>query len=558
MADREPTEQGHPARPRQVTLAGWAAVVCSALLVVTLFDAMGQIHSVEMRRTIEEFLSTSPGSGLGLQTGDVVGLLRVMLLVAGAVAAAAVVLSVYVLQRHRGARIGLTIAAVALLATTPVTASPFVVVVAAAAISLWTGPARDWFAGRSPRPRHAGEPSATSADQRTSLHARDPEKRSPLVSHEQPSDPTQPRMPDSEQERPVPPPTQGFGSQPAQQPAQQPGQESGQESEQQSTQQPEQPQYRQAPYGQPPYGQPQYGQPGYSQQPGYPVPGPAQGGYPPAYGTGPGGYPGHHAGGSSDPDRRPTTVTAAAWITWVLAGLTTLAFGLVMLVMLVARDEFVRAIESQPEFADAGFGSGQLLGWLWVAAVVVVLWCLAAIVLGVLAFRRQNWARITLVVSASVSALFSLVSITSVISAFTLIGSGLVIALLFTGGANDWYARRGYGAAGGPGSTGGYPAQAYGYSGQYPAAQQPAQYPGAQQGGQYPGQYPGQPTGGQHGAAYPGPYGGSYPGQYGGQSGQQGQQGQSDRPGQQQRPGQGEGRGQPESGDKSDPPSNVW
>jgi hypothetical protein len=251
-------------------------------------------------------------------------------------------------------------------------------------------------------------------------------------------------------------------------------------------------------------------------------------------------------------------VTAAAWITWVLAGLTTLAFGLVMLVMLVARDEFVRAIESQPEFADAGFGSGQLLGWLWVAAVVVVRWCLAAIVLGVLAFRRQNWARITLVVSASVSALFSLVSITSVISAFTLFGSGLVIALLFTGGANDWYARRAHGSAGGPGSAGGYPAHGYGYPGQYPAAQPPAQYPGVQQGGQYPGQYPGQPTGGQHGAAYPGQYGGSYPGEYGGQPGQQGQPGQPDRPGQPRRPDQGEGQGQPESGDKSDPPSNVW
>ncbi len=71
------------------------------------------------------------------------------------------------------------------------------------------------------------------------------------------------------------------------------------------------------------------------------------------------------------------------------------------------------------------------------------IWSAIAIVLGVLALKRSRVARIALVVSAAVTAMVSLLAIGSFISAITLIGAVATIVLLFTGGAGDWFARRG-------------------------------------------------------------------------------------------------------------------
>src|ERR671920_760725 len=134
--------------------------------------------------------------------------------------------------------------------------------------------------------------------------------------------------------------------------------------------------YGQDPYGQQPGGQPYpYGQQSpYSQQP---------------YGQQPGG------------DRRPGTVTAAAWITIVLSAITAALFGF------------------------TGLG--------------LVMWAIIAIVLAVLVMRRSNVARILLVISSAVVALFSLLGVTSGVSAITLVAAIAVIVLLFVGGAGDWF-----------------------------------------------------------------------------------------------------------------------
>jgi uncharacterized membrane protein len=82
-----------------------------------------------------------------------------------------------------------------------------------------------------------------------------------------------------------------------------------------------------------------------------------------------------------------------------------------------------------------------LFGVLVIIGIVLVLWCVAAIVLAALALKRRNGARIGLVVSASLSIVVSLLGITSGISVVTLIAAIAVIVCLFTGGANEWYRR---------------------------------------------------------------------------------------------------------------------
>jgi hypothetical protein len=141
------------ARPRPVTVGGILATVTCLLLVVSLFDAMGMVRSSETRDQITEFLSQPPGDSLGMTVGEAVGVLRGLVLVSGALAAAGVVLGVFALQRHRGARLGLSIVAGLLMFTASFTAGFLPVLVAVAATMLWNREARDWFAGRPPVPR---------------------------------------------------------------------------------------------------------------------------------------------------------------------------------------------------------------------------------------------------------------------------------------------------------------------------------------------------------------------------------------------------------------------
>lgn len=180
---------------------------------------------------------------------------------------------------------------------------------------------------------------------------------------------------------------------------------------------------------QPPgYGQPAYGQPSsYGQQPTYGQP---------AYG---------YAGPATD--KRPGTVTAASVITLIFSGLSLLLYAFILIALFVARDDIVAEITRQPDFEDAGISADSAFGVIVAFVTVFLVWCLIACVLAVLVLRRSNAARITLVVSASVTALFSLIGITSGVSAITLLAAVAVIVLLFAGGAGDWFKGRQAGQA---------------------------------------------------------------------------------------------------------------
>ncbi|MCK9822037.1 hypothetical protein NOCD_00885 [Nocardioides cavernae] len=244
----------------------------------------------------------------------------------------------------------------------------------------------------------------------------------------------------------------------------------------------------QNPYGQPvPSGQDNpYGQ-SYGQQPA--------GQQPYGYGQQPyGGVP------TRSGDKRPGTVTAAAWITIVFSAITAVLFALGGLGLLVARDDVIAEMERVPEFQDANIDAESAVGVLVVVLLGVVIWCLVAAILAVFVLRRSNVARILLVISAAVAAVFALIGITSGISLVPLVACLATIVMLFVGGAGDWFKRvpdlGGY--PGYPGDPAGYQAGAYGGYGSTGAD------PYQQQGQQPEQQTP------QGGTAYPDPYGNPY------------------------------------------------
>jgi hypothetical protein len=219
------------------------------------------------------------------------------------------------------------------------------------------------------------------------------------------------------------------------------------------------------PYGQPPAGENPYGQPAPPPDPyGQPPAQPAYG-QPPVenpYGRAPFGQQqpqGYYAqqpppgplGDGLDMygrplvrEARPGTVTAAAWITLVMSGLTGALFGFITLGMLVAKDDVVT--EMDKAFAEQGvtgdFSAEDAYGFFVFALVVLTLWCIIACVLAVFAMRGSNVSRILLVISSVVAGLLSLVAIGSVISAVWLLACIAVVVLFFTGGAGEWYRRR--------------------------------------------------------------------------------------------------------------------
>ncbi|HZJ06134.1 MAG TPA: hypothetical protein VFD59_11770, partial [Nocardioidaceae bacterium] len=173
------------------------------------------------------------------------------------------------------------------------------------------------------------------------------------------------------------------------------------------------------------------------EQPHLPPPSSPQ--YPaPSYGQQP---PLQYGGQPHDPQKRPTTVTIAAWLTWGFSALTLAVFALMVLVMLVARDQLLDSLQADSNFAAVNISTDDLMAAMWVMSAVALFWCAASIALAILAYNRLNWARITLVVSASVALLFSLAAFP--FGLLHALAAGATIALLFTGGANEWYSRKG-------------------------------------------------------------------------------------------------------------------
>jgi hypothetical protein len=364
-----------PKRPRPVTTGAVIAIVSSSLLLLELADSLSTLHTTATRENIQEFLSKPPGDGFDVTVAQFTEVIRWYALVSGALGAMALVFAVFVLKRHRGARIGLTVAAGLLLLTMPLTGlAP--IFVAIAAVLVWTRPGRDWYSGR------------------THMEAFQTPSSLPLMTEQGP-----------------PPSPYPFGTPPGEAaPSWPPAQPPDAAAE---------PTAPMPPPAYPPY-------PGYS-------------GYPVAY---PGfGYP--YAAQSRDPNRRPWTVTAAAVLTWIGAGATALLMLLFVLVLAAGADSFVTEFDTAARDSDLTLTREQILAVGWGVAAVLLFWSVVSIVLAVLVVRRNNGARIALVISSGMTVVVSLIAIMSGISAITLLLGIATGVLLFTGGANEWYRNRG-------------------------------------------------------------------------------------------------------------------
>ena len=181
------------ARPRQLTMAAGFVIGGSVFLLLTVFDSLTTLNSIETRDEITKMLNSPTGEGLGITMSQALAGMRVGLMVAGACAAAAAVLGIYVLKPNQGARLALSILAVPILLTAPLTGGITGALVVVAILMLWTGPARDWFAGRpirelpvraasrrSPRTRERGRPRCPGTRTGCTSRTRPRKSRKPL------------------------------------------------------------------------------------------------------------------------------------------------------------------------------------------------------------------------------------------------------------------------------------------------------------------------------------------------------------------------------------------
>lgn len=136
-----------PPRPREVTWAAWLIMAGSLVVVLTAFERIAGLRSLDARRNVEEFLAEPPGQGLGLSVDRALDLIQVMSMVAGGTAAATGILGFQVLQQSKGARRALAVLSVPLFIGGLAAGGFMASLVVASVVWLYLQPARDWFEG---------------------------------------------------------------------------------------------------------------------------------------------------------------------------------------------------------------------------------------------------------------------------------------------------------------------------------------------------------------------------------------------------------------------------
>jgi hypothetical protein len=377
------------ARPRQLTVAGGFVIGGSVLLVLTVFDTLTRLNSVDTRESVVTWVGTPLAETLGLGVSESLSVWRAVMMVAAACAAAAAVLGAYALQRNRTARLALSVLAVPLLLTAPLTGGLTGAVVAAATLMMWSGPARDWFAGRPIR--EAGRPAPPS----------------------RPAGPWERSMPSPEDRRQEPEAHPPAADQRG------PQGEPGSQSPSELGTPPASSLTTSAPATQP------QAWAGFGERPAGP-PDPAEQAWRPSSHT--------HVTATGV----PATVKIACVLTWVFSGLVALLYAAMLVVLVAAQDRIVDAVLDSPEWQRTDLDSGVLVPVLWFGCLMFLGWALGACVLAWFTWRRHNWARWLLATSAAVALLAGFVAFP--VGILHQVAAVLTITGLFGAGARAWFA----------------------------------------------------------------------------------------------------------------------
>jgi hypothetical protein len=343
-------------RPPQVSLASGIVMFSSVVVLLTAWERVTSLRTLETQEAIRDVLADAPFSSLGLTVSSTTELLRVSCMVAAACACATAILGWYVRKPDRSSRLALTLFAVVVFLTGIPAGGLAGSFVAAGAAMLWMQPAREWFAtGRWTPPEPAPPKERGTAD-------RDASGRTPwdAPGASGPADPWERPPADSAAPDTPPPASRPFG-------------EPGPPAQQHPVDRP-----AESPYGQP-----------LAQQP---VPAP---------------YP------QPAPDwqrrqlllARPGAMVAAFVITVVTAG-GLLTLSLLWLAIAGFSPDFLQTVleQQQPELLDDGLSLEQVRTTVFALAGAFVVWCLVALVLAGFAMARREWARRGLMVSAAFSA----------------------------------------------------------------------------------------------------------------------------------------------------------
>jgi hypothetical protein len=154
-----------PARPPQVTFACGIVMVGSVFVVLTMWDRIAGLHTLDSRTGLQSFLHDSNLDSSGLTVADLMVTMKVLAMIAAGCATAMVILGWQTLQRSRSARLGLAVLAGPLFLTGLATDGIVSSGVAAAVLTLWLGPARTWFSDvptPSPDARPTGQTTSPS------------------------------------------------------------------------------------------------------------------------------------------------------------------------------------------------------------------------------------------------------------------------------------------------------------------------------------------------------------------------------------------------------------
>ena len=170
-------------RPGQATFAAWMIIGGSVILVLTAYQRISTLHTLEVQEELMRVLSEQPLSGTGLGLNGLKTIIRVLCMIAAAAATASTILGVQALRRSTSARLALTLLAPLVLIAGFATPGFFAPMVVAGVCMLWLRPTRDWFAGR---------PWATAT---STVAQRRPDPFAPQARPDQEKRPAHPRAP---------------------------------------------------------------------------------------------------------------------------------------------------------------------------------------------------------------------------------------------------------------------------------------------------------------------------------------------------------------------------